>query len=135
MVDTIHDGAQVSSKRATGRVRSRLMTAEPDRSDKPFHVALQALMKRHDVSYRGLSELTHAVDKPLSHAYLNHLGTGREKKPTVENMEAIAQALGVDATYFREYREHLAAQRARALAARHGLDAVLAKLGELDDAD
>lgn len=109
------------------------MGAAEDRTDKPFPTALQDLMKRREVSYRGLADLTKAVDRPLSHAYLNHLGTGREKKPTPGNMEAVAQALGVQPTYFREYREHLAGQRAKALAARHGLDAVMAKLSELDE--
>lgn len=132
MVDTIHTSEQVSSKRRTKWLRSPEVDAAEDRTDKPFPAALQDLMKRREVSYRGLSELTKAIDRPLSHTYLNHLGTGREKKPTAGNMETVAQALGVEPTYFREYREHLAGQRARALAARHGLDAVLDKLSELD---
>jgi transcriptional regulator with XRE-family HTH domain len=108
------------------------MDQQTDRTDKQFPQALQELMRRRSISYRGLAEACNAIDRPLSHAYLNHLGTGREKKPTPGNMEAIAQALGVPPTYWREYREHLAGQRARALAARHGLDAVLSKLAELD---
>lgn len=108
------------------------MNEDEGRSNQAFGAALQALMKRRDVSYRGLAELTKTVDKPLSHAYLNHLGIGRQV-PTVENMESCAAALGVEPSYFREYREYLAAQRARALTARHGLDAVMGALAKLDE--
>lgn len=105
--------------------------ADSRRSNQAFPEALQALMKRRDVSYRRLADLTKTTDRPLSHAYLGHLGSGRSPA-TIENMQTVAQALGVEPEFFREYREHVAAQRARSLAARHGMDAVLAKLAELD---
>jgi transcriptional regulator with XRE-family HTH domain len=101
------------------------------RSNQAFPQALTALMKRSEVSYRRLADLTKTTDRPLSSAYLGHLGSGRSPA-TIENMQTVAQALGVEPEYFREYREHIAAQRARSLAARHGMDAVLAKLAELD---
>lgn len=103
-----------------------------DRSRQPFGPAMKALMKRRGVTYRGLDALTVTVGSRLSAGYLSHISTGRER-PTIENMRVVAQALGVEPEYFREYREHKAAETARLVAARHGMDAVLAKLAELDD--
>lgn len=89
-------------------------------------------MDRRDVSFRQLEKLTEAAGHRLTFGYVGQLARA-EKIPTPENMEILAAALGVSPTFWREYREHTAAQRARVLAARVGLDAVLAKLAELDD--
>ncbi len=89
-------------------------------------------MKRQGVSFRNAEDLTQAAGHKLPFSYIGHLARG-ERPPTVENMEVLAAAFSVDPTYFREYREHVAAQRARVLASRLGLDAVLDKLAELDD--
>lgn len=100
-------------------------------SNKPFPEALRGLMESRSVSYRKLSELIAAGGGKLSHTYLQQL-TGKRSKPTTENMEQIAVALGVEPVFFREYREHVAARRAAVLAAQLGLDVVMAKLAELD---
>lgn len=103
-------------------------------SRKPFPEALREVMERQGLSFRGLADLTRSVDakgKGLSHGYIGHLARG-VARPTVENMELIARAVGVDPTYFREYREHLAAVEARRLVSKVGLDRVMEALRQLD---
>lgn len=108
-------------------------------TNEPFHEALQKLMKERDVSFRSLVRLTDAASqrgKGYSVGYLSSLTKGpnvqRGTKPTVENIQILAAALNVSPEYFREYREHLAAQRAKAYVARHGFDNFTRLL---DDAD
>lgn len=116
-------------------VRSPAVQAKdpvPAESDQPFAKALRGLMKRRDVSFRAVETLTNTAGHRLPYSYIGMLARG-EKLPTPENMETLAVALGVQPTHFREYREHVAAQRARVLAARLGLDLVLEKLAELED--
>lgn len=103
-----------------------------EQSRQPFGPAMKALMKRRGVSYRDLDALTDTAGTRLSSGYLNHISTGRQA-PTIDNMRVVAAALGVQPEYFREYREHKAGEAARLLAARHGMDAVMAKLAELDE--
>ncbi len=104
----------------------------PEPSSKPFPDALRTLMAEKKLSFRKVADLTSAGGgRSLSHGYVNQLAT-KLAKPTIENMEQLAHALAVEPTYFREYREHVAAQRAAVLAAELGLDVVLEKLAELD---
>jgi transcriptional regulator with XRE-family HTH domain len=111
--------------------RSRTSPA-PEHTDAPFADALRQLIDHHGLSLRTLADLTPAIDgKGLRHAYIGNLARGA-KFPTVGNIELLARALGVEPEHFREYREHQAGAEARRLAERHGADAVLAKLAELD---
>ena len=99
-----------------------------------FGVALRKLMAARKTSYRSLSDATKTLDasgKGLSPTYLSQVTTGIHT-PTPSRIELIASALRADPRYFREYREHLAAQRAKLLASEIGLDEVLAALDELE---
>lgn len=103
------------------------------RTDEAFPDALRGLIDQHGLSLRTLADLTPAVDgRGLRHAYLGHLTRGT-MRPTVANMELLAQTFGVDPGYFREYRAHQAADLARQLAESLGADVVLAKLAELEE--
>jgi hypothetical protein len=111
-------------------------------SKQPFNKVLRDLMHTHEVSFRRLAEFTAQADpdgRGYKHTYLNHLAAGPKHpqglSPTVHNMEIIARALDEDPRVFREYREHLAAQEAARLAAKVGLDEVLAALKALDRGD
>jgi transcriptional regulator with XRE-family HTH domain len=56
------------------------------------------------LSYRALAEATRSLDgKGMTHAHINMLANGHDK-PSMRAMELIAQACGVDAAYFAEYR-------------------------------
>lgn len=133
----------MSSTRAPGRPLAGVGSSSPPMplpkdSQKPYPQALRALLADRDLTYRRLAALTQSADgqrKGLSHAYLNQLARG-EAKPTdhtlAHQLELVARASGVDPRYFREYREHLAAQEARQVAARVGLDEVLAALRDLE---
>jgi transcriptional regulator with XRE-family HTH domain len=103
-------------------------------SRKPFPEALRELMEAKGLSFRAAADLTRSVDpkgRGLSHGYIGHLARGAAR-PTIENMEVIARALGEEPTYFREYREHLAALEARRLVTKVGLDRVMEALRQLD---
>lgn len=107
------------------------MQSSAERTEQPFAAALRHLIERHGLSLRTLAELTPAIDgKGLRHAYIGNLARGAQQ-PTPANMELLAHALGVDPSYFREYREHEVAAEARRLAEIHGAAVVLAKLAEL----
>lgn len=98
-----------------------------------FPRALRKLMAEQGLSFQKLAARTQAVDgRGLGRAYLNQLAT-KKRQPTINNLYVIARAVDIDPRYFREYREHLAAERARELAQQIGLDEVLAKLDELQD--
>lgn len=107
-------------------------------SDRPAPEALRALMEHHGLSYRGLSARTRDTDpqhKGFTAVYLNQIATGEYtiiKDSSLPTLELIARSVGEDPTYFREVREHLAAQEARRLTREIGLDEVLAKLRELN---
>jgi transcriptional regulator with XRE-family HTH domain len=73
-------------------------------STRPFGQALRALMDDRRLSYRGLAEATRLIDgKGMTHAHINMLANGHDK-PSIRAMELLAQALGVGAGYFAEYR-------------------------------
>lgn len=100
-----------------------------ERSDLAFCDALRALMGDLEVS--GVRQLAELTDGGLRSARVGYLVSGH-RAPTVENIVLLAQALGVDPSYFREYREHLAVQAARDAVRVHGADVVLNKLDELN---
>lgn len=92
---------------------------------------MRKVMAERGLSFRGLAERTVTVDgRGLSNGYIAALVNGRSN-PTTNNLYVLARAAGVEPTYWVEYREHLAAERARVLTREIGLDEVLAKLDEL----
>ena len=104
----------------------------PAPSDKPFPDAMRELMELRDMSFGRLVVATGRYrDPPYSKAMLHALSSGKAA-PIVDAMVVIARALDVDPTYFREYREHLAAEEAKKMMREVGLDEVLAKLRELE---
>ncbi len=73
-------------------------------SSKPFGDALRELMHAKGLSYRELAQATRALDgKGMTHAHINMLANGHDR-PSMRAMELIAQACGVTADYFAEYR-------------------------------
>lgn len=73
-------------------------------SNSPFGEALRVLMEEHGLSYRALAERTRQLDgKGMTHAHINMLAKGHDR-PSMRAMELIAQACGVEPTYFAEYR-------------------------------
>src|SRR5476649_1505396 len=68
-------------------------------SAEPFGPALERLMEETGATYRGLAAKT-----GLSAGYLNHLVHGNRPVPSNDVIERLAEALGVEAEHFREYR-------------------------------
>lgn len=107
-------------------------------STQPYPQALERLKAHFDLSFRALADLTRSADpqrKGLGSAYLQQLSSGatHPTEPTlIAHLELIARAVGIEPRYFREYREWQAAEAARLLAARIGMDDVLAALRALE---
>ena len=73
-------------------------------SNKRFGDALRQLMKADGLSYRSLAAATRELDgKGVTHAHINMLANGHDK-PSMRAMELIAEACGVEPSYFAEYR-------------------------------
>ena len=73
-------------------------------SDRPFGDALRTLMDERDLTYRALAEATRQLDgRGMTHAHINMLANGHDK-PSMRAMELIAEACGVEPTYFAQYR-------------------------------
>jgi transcriptional regulator with XRE-family HTH domain len=73
-------------------------------SDKPFGVALRALMEEGGLSYRGLAEKTRQLDgRGMTHAHINMLANGHDR-PSMRAMELIARACDLEPDFFAEYR-------------------------------
>lgn len=100
------------------------MAADLD-SHRPFRETLRRLMAEHEMTFRPLAEKT-----GYSLAYVSNLATGRSE-PTPENLERLAKAFGVHPRVFREYRVHMARERAVELEREVGLDKVLKALERL----
>ena len=84
--------------------RRRRFTSEP------FGPALEQLMEETGVTYRALA---HKAE--LSAGYLNHLVHGNRPVPADDVIERIADALGVEPAYFREYRLRYITRRLEAM--------------------
>ena len=68
-------------------------------SDDEFGPTIERLMAETETTYRGLADRA-----GLSAGYLNHIVHGNRPVPSNEVIARIAEALGVDAEHFREYR-------------------------------
>jgi transcriptional regulator with XRE-family HTH domain len=75
-------------------------------ASEPFGPAVERLMNETGLTYRGLAAKT-----SLSAGYLNHLVHGNRPVPSNDVIETLADALGVGAEYFREYRVRVITER------------------------
>ncbi len=79
-------------------------------SSEPFGATLERLMTESGATYRGLAQTT-----GLSAGYLNHLVHGNRPVPADDVIERIADAVGVEAEHFREYRLRTITKRLEAM--------------------
>ena len=79
-------------------------------SSEAFGATVERLMEETSVTYRGL-----AARSGLSAGYLNHLVHGNRPVPSNEVVKRLADALGVDAEHFREYRLRVITERLEAM--------------------
>ena len=79
-------------------------------SSEPFGQSLEQLINETGVTYRRLAERAN-----LSAGYLNHLVHGNRPVPGDDVIERIAEALGVEPEYFREYRLRYITRRLEAM--------------------
>ena len=75
-------------------------------STDPFGATIEQLMTEVGVTYRELAART-----GLSAGYLNHLVHGNRPVPSNDVVRTLADALGVDAEHFREYRLRVITER------------------------
>lgn len=68
-------------------------------SDEQFGSTIELLMNETGTTYRGLADKA-----DLSAGYLNHIVHGNRPVPSNDVIARIAEALGVEAEHFREYR-------------------------------
>jgi transcriptional regulator with XRE-family HTH domain len=68
-------------------------------SDESFGPTIERLMVETETTYRGLADRA-----DLSAGYLNHIVHGNRPVPSNDVIARIAEALGVEAEHFREYR-------------------------------
>jgi transcriptional regulator with XRE-family HTH domain len=79
-------------------------------SSEGFGTAIERLMDETGVTYRGL-----AAKSGLSAGYLNHLVHGNRPVPSNDVVHRLAEALGVEAEHFREYRLRVITERLEAM--------------------
>jgi transcriptional regulator with XRE-family HTH domain len=80
----------------------------PRASNEQFGEALRALMNNDGLTYRELAQRTRELDgRGMTHAHINMLANGHDR-PSTRAMELIAEACGVEPSYFAEYRLALA---------------------------
>jgi transcriptional regulator with XRE-family HTH domain len=79
-------------------------------SEEPFGATIEALMNEVGVTYRELAARTN-----LSAGYLNHLVHGNRPVPSNDVVRTLAEALGVEAEHFREYRLRVITDRLEAM--------------------
>ena len=75
-------------------------------SEESFGATIERLMADERLTYRGLAARTN-----LSAGYLNHLVHGNRPVPSKDVVIRLADALGVEPEYFREYRLRVIADR------------------------
>ena len=79
-------------------------------SDDPLGPTLERLMLETGTTYRGLAERA-----DLSAGYLNHIVHGNRPVPSNDVLARIAEALGVEAEHFREYRIRVITEKLEAM--------------------
>jgi transcriptional regulator with XRE-family HTH domain len=79
-------------------------------SEEAFGATIEALMNEVGVTYRELAART-----GLSAGYLNHLVHGNRPVPSNDVVKTLAEALGVEAEHFREFRIRLITERLEAM--------------------
>jgi transcriptional regulator with XRE-family HTH domain len=79
-------------------------------SEEPFGPTIESLMTDAGATYRELAART-----GLSAGYLNHLVHGNRPVPSNEVVRTLAEALGVEAEHFREYRLRVITDRLEAM--------------------
>lgn len=116
--------------------------ALPAESSHAFPRALTDLKAASGWGWRDFADQVSAQADPgrtYSHGFLQQVADAVKPLAPGEAMwslcRAAARATGIEPTYFREYREHLAAERAAELATRIGLDKVLKVLDALERRD
>lgn len=79
-------------------------------SEEPFGPTIERLMEETGETYRSLAAKT-----GLSAGYLNHLVHGNRPVPSNDVIARIAEAVGVEAEHFREYRIRVITERLEAM--------------------
>jgi transcriptional regulator with XRE-family HTH domain len=79
-------------------------------SEEPFGPTIEGLMGEAGVTYRELAART-----GLSAGYLNHLVHGNRPVPSNDVVKTLADALGVEAEHFREFRIRVITERLEAM--------------------
>ena len=92
-------------------------------SEEPFGSTVERLMGENGITYRALAERTN-----LSAGYLNHLVHGNRPVPSNDVVRTLAEALGVEAEHFREYRLRVITERLEAMP--DLIDRLYRRLGE-----
>jgi transcriptional regulator with XRE-family HTH domain len=92
-------------------------------SEEAFGPTVERLMADVGVTYRELAART-----KLSAGYLNHLVHGNRPVPSNDVVQTLADALGVEAEHFREYRLRVITERLEAMP--ELIDRLYKRLGE-----
>jgi transcriptional regulator with XRE-family HTH domain len=92
-------------------------------SEEPFGPTIESLMTEAGTTYRELAART-----GLSAGYLNHLVHGNRPVPSNDVVRTLAEALGVEAEHFREYRLRVITDRLEAMP--ELIDRLYKRLGE-----
>ena len=87
-------------------------------STEHFGPTIERLMEETGATYRGLAAMA-----GLSAGYLNHLVHGNRPVPSNDVVRRLADALGVEADHFREYRLRVIMERLEGVSpeTRHGV--------------
>jgi transcriptional regulator with XRE-family HTH domain len=92
-------------------------------SEEPFGPTIESLMTEAGATYRELAART-----GLSAGYLNHLVHWNRPVPSNDVVRTLAEALGVEAEHFREYRLRVITDRLEAMP--DLIDRLYKRLGE-----
>ena len=79
-------------------------------SDENFGPTIERLMIETGTTYRGLADKA-----DLSAGYLNHIVHGNRPVPSNDVIARIAEALGVEAEHFREFRIRVITEKLEAM--------------------
>ena len=79
-------------------------------SEEDFGPTIERLMLETGTTYRGLADKA-----DLSAGYLNHIVHGNRPVPSNDVIARVAEALGVEAEHFREYRIRVITEKLEAM--------------------